>query len=76
MTSSMTYGIVTVTLDGVRSFLQLLNAQNVPKNTRFSLNKSCGKFKQSVQDGGIVIEFKRFVYIFNLLLESVCFNLC
>ena len=31
-------------VDGVTSFLQLLDFQNVCKNTHFSLNKSCGKF--------------------------------
>ena len=29
------------TIDGVTSFSQLLDVQNVRKNTRFSLNKSC-----------------------------------
>ena len=42
--SSISYGIVTMTIDGVSSFLQLLDVQNVRKNARFSLNKSCGKF--------------------------------
>ena len=44
--------------------LQLLDAQNVRKNTRYSLNNSCGKFWQSVQDGAIVIDYKGFVHIF------------
>ena len=44
MTSSITYGIVTLTIDGVTSFLQLLAVQNVHKNMHFSLKKSCGKF--------------------------------
>ena len=30
-----------LTIDGVTSFLQLLDVQNVHKNTRYSLNKSC-----------------------------------
>ena len=51
--------------------LQLLDVENLRKNTRFSLNKSCGKFRQSVQDGGIVIDYEGFVHIFNLF---VCFN--
>ena len=38
------YRIVKLTIDGVMSFLQLLDVQNVRKNTRFSLNKSWGKF--------------------------------
>ena len=40
MTSSITYGIFTLTIDGVTSFLQLIDVQNVRKNTHFSLNKS------------------------------------
>ena len=44
MTLSITYGIVTLTIDGITSFLQLLDVQNVSKNKRFSLNKGCGKF--------------------------------
>ena len=44
MASSLSYGIVTLTIDGVTSFLHLLDVQNVRKNTRFSLNKSCLKF--------------------------------
>ena len=31
MASSITYGIVTLTIDGVTSFLQLLDVQNVRK---------------------------------------------
>ena len=33
-----------LTIDSVMSFLQLLDVQNVLTDTRFSLNKSCGKF--------------------------------
>ena len=65
MTLSIIYGIVTLTIDGVTSFLQLLDVQNVHKYTRFSLNKSCGK---SLQDGGIVIDYEGFVHIFNLFV--------
>ena len=68
MTSSISYDIVTLTIDGVMSFLQLLDVQNIRKNTRFSLNKNCGKFCQSVQDGGLVIDYERFVHIFNLFV--------
>ena len=66
MTSSITYDIVTLTIDGVTSFLQPLDFQIVRKNTHFGLNKYCRKFWQSVQDGGIVIYYKGFVHIFNL----------
>ena len=45
------------------SFLQLLDVQNVCKNMRFSLNKICRKFCQSVQDVGIVIDYEGFVHI-------------
>ena len=44
MASFITNGIVTLTIDGVTSFLQLLDVQNIRKNMRFSLNKGCGKF--------------------------------
>ena len=40
---SITYSLVELAIDGVTSFLQLMVVQNVRKNTRFSLNKSCGK---------------------------------
>ena len=36
---------------------------NVRKNMYFSLNKSFRKFWQSVQDGGIVIDYEGFVHI-------------
>ena len=42
-------------IDGV-GFLQLMVVQNIHRNMRFSPNKSYGKFKHSVQDGGIVID--------------------
>ena len=71
MTPSITYGIVTLKIDGVTSFLQLLDVQNVRKNTRFSLNKSCGKFLQSVQDGGIVINYEGFVHILIFLCVRI-----
>ena len=72
MTSFNTFEIVTLTIDGVTSFSQLLDIENVGKNMRFSPNKSCGKFLQSDQDGGIVIDYEGFVRIFNLfcVLES------
>ena len=44
MTSFNTCGIVTLTIDGVTSFSQLHDIENVGKNMRFRLNKSCGKF--------------------------------
>ena len=69
MTSFNTYGIVTLTIDGVMSFSQLLDIKNVGKNMCFSLNKSCGKFRQSIQDGRIVIDFEGFVRIFNIFCE-------
>ena len=65
------YCIETLTIDGVTSILQLLDIQNVRQNTRYSLGKSCGKFLQSVQDGGIFIDYEGFVHIFNLF---VCKN--
>ena len=68
MTSYIVNRIVTLTIDGVMSFLRLLGVLNVRKNTRFSLNKSCRKFWQSVQDGGIVIDYEGFVHILNLFV--------
>ena len=65
MTSFITYGIVTLAINGVTSFLQLLDVHNVYKFMRFSPDKSCGKFLQSVQDGRIVIDYDGFVHIFN-----------
>ena len=38
------YHIVMLAIDGITSFLQLLDAQNVCNNSCFSLNKNCGKF--------------------------------
>ena len=64
MTSFIIYGIETLTIDGVTTFLQLLDVQNVRKHARFSLKKSCGKFLHSVQDGGIVIDYERIVHTF------------
>ena len=55
ITAYITYGIETLTIDGVTSFIPILGVKNERENTRFSQNKSCGKFWQSVQDGGIVI---------------------
>ena len=65
MTSSISYGTVTFTIDGVMSVLQLLDVQMIRKNMRFSLNKSFRKFLQSVQDGRIVIDCEGFVHICN-----------
>ena len=42
--SFITNGIVTLTIDGVTSILQLFDGQIIRKNMRFSLNKGCGKF--------------------------------
>ena len=67
--SSIIYGIVMLTVDGVMSFLQLLDVQNVRKNISFSLNKSRRKFYKPVQDGGIVIDYEGFVHIFNLFVR-------
>ena len=62
------YIIVTLTIGGVTSFLQLLDVQNVRKNRLSSLNKRCGKFWQSVQDSVIVIDYEGFDHIFNLFV--------
>ena len=48
--------------------LQLLYVHYVCKSTCFSLNKNSGKFRQSVQDGDIVIDYAGFVHIFNLFV--------
>ena len=44
MASFITYDIVTLTIDGITSFLQVLDVKNVRSNTLFSLNNSCGIF--------------------------------
>ena len=62
------YGIEMLTIDGVTSVLPILDVQNERKNTHFSPNESWGKFWQSVQDGGIVIDYEGFVHIFNLFV--------
>ena len=74
MASFITYGIVTLTLDGITSFLQLLDVQSVRKNARFSLKKSCGKFLQSVQDGGIVIDYEGSFILFSFLCVRIEMN--
>ena len=56
MTSFISNGIVKLTIDGIMSFLQLLDVQNM----RFSLKKGCRKFSQSVQDSGIAIDYEGF----------------
>ena len=57
-----------MTIDGVTSFLQLLDIQNVHKNMCFSLGKSCGKFCQSAEDGEIVIDNDVPSFIFFIFL--------
>ena len=42
MTSCNTYAIVTLTIDGVTSFSQLLEIKNVGKNMRFILIRVAG----------------------------------
>ena len=44
MKSSITYCLVTLTKDGVTSFLKLMGIQNASKNTRVSPKKSYAKF--------------------------------
>ena len=66
MTSSIIYSLLTLTIDGATSFLQLLDVRNVRKNTRFCTNKSYKKFKHSVQNGRIVIDSDGFDNISNL----------
>ena len=62
-----------LTIDGVTSFLQLLDGQNVCKNTRFSLNKS---FWQCVQDGGIVIDYEVFIFLYVRIELNLLRQLC
>ena len=63
-----------MTIDGVTSFLQLMDVQNVLKNKQLSPNKSYGEFYLSAQDGGIVIESDGFVHISNLLCVRIEIN--
>ena len=77
MTSSITYGMVTLTIDGVTSFSQLLDIQHVCKNTHFSLNKSCGKFYESVQDGRIVKDYEGlFIFLIFFVYEFALTVIC
>ena len=66
--STFIQGIVALTIDGVTSFLQLLDVQNAHKNTCFSLKKTCGKFLQFVQDGGILKDYEGLVHVFNFFV--------
>ena len=42
--SSITYSLVTLTIDGLMLFVQLMDIQNICINMRFSPNKSYRKF--------------------------------
>ena len=42
MTSSITYNLVMLTLDGITSFLQLMDVQSVRKDMCFSSKKNYG----------------------------------
>ena len=44
MMSSIVYSLVTLTIDGITLYFQLMDVHNVRKNTLFSPNKSYGKF--------------------------------
>ena len=68
MTSLITYGHATLTIDGVTSFLQQTGVKNVSENTRFSPKKIYGKFQHSVQDGAFVKESEGFVHIFDIFV--------
>ena len=68
MTLSITYSLVTLTIDDVTSFLRLIDIHNVRKNTHFSPHKSYGKFLFSVQDSRIIIDSEGFVHILNLFV--------
>ena len=64
MSSSIMYSLLTLTTDGVTSFLQLMEIQNVCENTHFSL-----------QDGGIegfVHIFLYFLRICSYFFKSLC----
>ena len=60
--SSIAYSLVTLTIDDITSFLQLMDIQNISKT------KVTGNSKYSVQDGGIVIDPEGFVHILNLFV--------
>ena len=63
MTSSITYGIVTLRIDNVTSFLQLSGVQNVRKS-----EQELREIMTVCSDGGIVINSEGFVHIFNLFV--------
>ena len=76
MTSSITYSLVILTTDGATSFLQLLDVQNVRKNTRFCPNKSYRKLKHSVQNRvgviKIVIVINCYLITFSEVIACIC----
>ena len=47
MTSSITYNLVTLTIEGATSFLQLRYVQNVRKNMRYSMGNSKALFNMT-----------------------------
>ena len=61
MASFITYGIVTLTIDGVTSFPQLLDVKKYAFQSRQEL-------REILTDGGIVIDYEGFVLIFNLFV--------
>ena len=63
MTSFITNGIVTLTIDGVTSFLQLHDVQNIRKNMRFNLNKGCWKLCVMAIDYEGFVFFYHFVFL-------------
>ena len=68
MTSSIVYRIVTLTIDGATTFLQLLDYQNERKNTRFSLDTRVAGNSDSLFKIAVVIDYEGLVHIFYLFV--------
>ena len=68
MTSSITYILVTLTIDGVTSFLQLMDVQKYVK-IRISVQiRVTGNSQNFFQDCRIIVDSELFVHILNLFL--------
>ena len=66
ISSLIMYNLVTLTIDGVTSFLQLIDVQKV--KYVFQSKKELQDFQRSIKDSGIIIDSEEFVHIFNLFM--------
>ena len=71
MTSSITYNLVTLTIEGATSFLQLRYVQNVRKNMRYSMGNSKALFNMT-ESLRLKDPFKFLIFFF--VLEPIGIN--